>query len=520
MHFFVTRTFASALFCIAALLTTGCSSYRAANPDRFQATPTQVAAEAWPKWDTTALEAIRDATPPFLPEYEYDADFPEADRDPRVRRLIENTGYEIHYNEIATGGLLRAYNHKHPTTKKKETDGKFSIWNSWFFPTDPNGSYLSAPGFAFDTAKAKATADISTSPSVDMTPYFAKGLQKASVQPEDFSLGGTLEIQFPEVNANSRGMLIHLPGLVWSKQENKLIDTFRRDGWSVVTVESTPWVTDPNGIQRAVVRAKRSEKVREYRQEYENLNAEQSHELLEPEERDEYTKNMKRWIDQAREDIPMPPSGFTLTPTTDPKILGASIASAVNESMATHAYAAEAAVAYMDTLDPALALKPIVVVGLSAGGLVAPTVAAGLRERYGPRVAALVVIGGGADMFAIAQSSTLSDGGIRLAPKEGKQPPSQRIEQVHATYLEAASLDSYNTAPTLQDLPVLVVSARRDSIVPHAAAKTLIERLDYPDRITTIGGHGVLFWLLPGQATRITRWLDQHTTIPSSLNPT
>ncbi len=506
MHSATTRTFTSALLCFAAMLTTGCSSYRSANPDRFQATPTPVAADAWPKWDTTALEAIRDATPAFLPEYQYIPDFPESDRDPRARILIESTGYEILHNEITTGGLLRAYNRKRPTAKNTENDLTFSLWQSWFFPNDPNGSYLSAPDFAFDTAKAKATAGIYTKSSTDMTPYLVKGLQRASTKTDDIELKGTLDIQFPEPDTSSRGILIHLPGLVWSKQEDKLINAFRRVGWSVLSVETNPWVTDPNGVERAVVDARRSAKSKQYMDEYEAANGVDSLAQLDSQER---SIHMKRWFDQVREDIPMPPGGFTLTPTTDPQTLGKSIADAVNQSMATHAYAAEAAVEYMDALDPALPSKPIVVVGLSAGGLVAPTVAARLRECYGPRLAAMVVIGGGADMFTIAQSSSLTDGGIRLTPKAGPQPPPERIQQVHAAYLEAALLDPYNTATTLQDLPVLVVSARRDAIIPYAAAKVLIERLDFPDRITTIGGHGILFWLLPKHASRITRWLEQ-----------
>lgn len=490
------------------LLVSGCTTYKSADPQRATSPALPIPPEAWPHWDTTPLLAVRDATPDFLPKFEFIPDFPEADRDPKAQTTLERTGLVIDHNAISTGGLFRAF-----TDRAAAPDARPPQWNPLSFPEQPNASFLSVPGHASESAQQRAQAAIYTPPNIDMTPYFVKGLRQSTLDNSHIALDGTLEIQLPEVRPESRGILIHLPGFMWSEQEAKLIATLRRNRWAVATIETNPWVTDPNAVERAAARAARSLWVQQQREAYETAHGEGSFNDL---PRRALTDTIAAWITQSNEEIPTPPSGFTLTPSTDPTALGERIAAAVDEAMALHAYAAEAVIDYLDSRDPMLASRPIVVVGLSAGALVAPTVAARLRELHGPRLAALVDIAGGADLFAISRTSAFSDGGIELTPRRAPQPPADRVAQVHDAYIEHARLDPYHTADFLRDLPVLVVAARRDTIVPFSSAALLIQRLDRPDRIFTVGDHPVLYWLLPEESHRIARWINQNADTDTS----
>lgn len=490
------------------LLASGCTTYKSADPQRAKSPSRPISSDAWPHWDTTPLLAVQSATPDFLPAFEFIPDFPEADRDPKAQATLDRTGLVIEHNAISTGGLFRAFTDRAAKPESDPTRGRHLS-----FPEEPNASFLSVPGYASETAQRRAEAAIYTPRDIDMTPYFVKGLRRAKFGKSQIALDGTLQVQLPEINPESRGILIHLPGLIWSEQEAKLVETLRHNRWSVATIESKPWVTDPNAVERAAARASRSLWIQQQREAYEAANGEGSFDAL-PWAAQRHT--LETWFTQSYIEVKAPASGFSLTSSTDTAELGERIAVAVDEAMTLHAYAAEAVVAYMDSRDPTLAPRPIVVVGLSAGALVAPTVAARLRELHGPRLAALVDIAGGADLFAISRKGSLSDGGIELAPRKAPQPPAGRVARVHESYLEYARLDPYYTAAALHDLPVLVVAARRDTVIPFSSAELLIERLARPDRILTFGDHPVLYWLLPEEAHRIARWINRHADAPPS----
>jgi pimeloyl-ACP methyl ester carboxylesterase len=128
----------------------------------------------------------------------------------------------------------------------------------------------------------------------------------------------------------------------------------------------------------------------------------------------------------------------------------------------------------------------------------------------------MVLIGGGADLFSVAQQSTLTDGGIRLRctqDGESKPPSAATSEAVHEAYLRSTQLDPARLAPRLQDVPTLLLHATWDSWVPASTGDELDELLGRPDRWSLLlGGHGMMFYLLPSQARGITQWVREAAT--------
>ena len=68
--------------------------------------------------------------------------------------------------------------------------------------------------------------------------------------------------------------------------------------------------------------------------------------------------------------------------------------------------------------------------------------------------------------------------------------------------LRESQLDPYHTAGAIRELPVLMLHARYDQIVPASAGELLYQRLGQPERWSFASGHLGLFMLLPFKAGR------------------
>lgn len=180
------------------------------------------------------------------------------------------------------------------------------------------------------------------------------------------------------------------------------------------------------------------------------------------------------------------------------------VARLVDDLLAEPAYAAEATLEYLDQTRPDLAGKPLVLLGMSAGALMMPTVAA----RISDRVSAMVLVGGGANLLDISQRSELTDGGLKLtlAPEMDRR---KTLAALSAAYLEQSRLDPYHAAAAVRDVPTLLVLAGMDTIVPADSGRLLWERLGRPERYTFSMGHALMFWSLSSQTQRIVTWVDR-----------
>lgn len=463
----------------------GCASYRPADPARPSAHAVPLRSDAWPDWDTEVLAPVREQS------------WIEMDDG-----AASNGGDGLVYDGFLANGLLRVSRLPEFGQPEMSVTGMIGAWP---FPVFPNASFLIPPTYELRREIDLAVATVTPPEQGRVAPK----------HPDQLAMQGSLSLRFRALPEDPRGILISFPSMYWNQQENAWIERLQSAGWAVVVIGAKPQVTPPNAVSREFATARQTARALELSGGNEGNRVGY---LARPDSKHESPQDSAADWAQARAEFPMPDNGFTLTDETSPAELGADIAHAVNNTLAAHAYAAEAAVRFLDRMHPELADRPIAVVGLSAGSLVAPTAAARLREQFGDRLAALVVMAGGADLFRIARDSTLTDGGIRLTSDRYPHPDPARVEQTHQAYLASAALDPFHAAAALTDLPVLVVRARRDQIIPHATGKLLAERLGGPDQIVVPGGHLHLFRSLMEHPDRIIRWLDSHTTQPTGAS--
>src|SRR5690606_23625006 len=215
------------------------------------------------------------------------------------------------------------------------------------------------------------------------------------------------------------GVLIHFTALAGTSYERRVIESLEAQGWAVVHIETRTRVDQPNLGAVIEAYARREERRRQLLR---------SSPAWVREERngrwvryigdmDRYAADFIKATRQVEQEIPLPPSGFEPASGSDEDVDDAArrIAAAVDEVLAENAYAAEAALEYLDRRRPDLAGLPVAVIGFSAGALAAPTAAA----RLGERVSGVVLIGGGADIFRISQRNSLTRGGIELRGENG-----------------------------------------------------------------------------------------------------
>ncbi len=182
------------------------------------------------------------------------------------------------------------------------------------------------------------------------------------------------------------------------------------------------------------------------------------------------------------------------------------LARTIDDLVAESAYAAEAALEYYGRRNPEVPQTPLVMIGCSAGALAAPAVVARMPDRF----TSVVLIGPGANLLKLSQTSDLTNGGIKIEwPWQDDGGNGWERQRLYDAYLAASRLDPYHAARTMLDKPVLLVDAALDTTVPVSGAELLWERLERPERWTLAGGHRLLFWRLKHHAAAIAGWIEQ-----------
>lgn len=171
------------------------------------------------------------------------------------------------------------------------------------------------------------------------------------------------------------------------------------------------------------------------------------------------------------------------------------------------AYATEAAVLHTLEASPALRDLPHVIVSMSGGAMMTPTIHARAPELYD----AAVMIAGGSNILGIILDSNYSDtiDSLRI-DWSGRRPTSHEIDTWLASYLRFAPYDPYHTAALMREKPVLLLHAAKDKAVPAATGDELWQRLGEPERWVYPVGHELIFLMLPTQYKRLGDWLDAH----------
>ncbi len=180
------------------------------------------------------------------------------------------------------------------------------------------------------------------------------------------------------------------------------------------------------------------------------------------------------------------------------------LAAMIDDRIAELAYASEAARAWVGQRHPEVPTDRVIVAGFSAGALAAPAVAV----RIGKPVRAVVLVGAGANILDVSQTSSLTDGGIRVRWPDGKRDDAA-WESLKAKYLDRSSLDPYELAPRLIGTPVLMLHGDLDTMVAARTGELMYERLGRPERWSFPLEHKGLFWRLPAYARDIAVWADE-----------
>lgn len=190
--------------------------------------------------------------------------------------------------------------------------------------------------------------------------------------------------------------------------------------------------------------------------------------------------------------------------------VGQRLAAIYDQRTAECAYACDAALTHAIASHEAIRDKPVVLVGMSGGAMVLPTVYAYAPQRY----KAAVLIAGGENFLKISALSNYADWidavVLDWAPDDAGsngRPTPEALEHVSDAYVAAARLDAMDTASEL-DAPVLVLHATNDKAVPSFLGDALWRRLGTPERWVYPVGHELIFGMLPTQAGRLQKWID------------
>jgi alpha-beta hydrolase superfamily lysophospholipase len=180
------------------------------------------------------------------------------------------------------------------------------------------------------------------------------------------------------------------------------------------------------------------------------------------------------------------------------------VARGVDLRIAERVYVVEDELARLRADRPALAEAPLVLFGVSAGSLALPALAA----RLDGEVDAAVITVSGANIFDIAHTSVRTRAGLHVQWGD-RGPRAGEYSRLSGLYLEASHLDPWVTAPALADVPVLLIQARLDMMVPARSGELLAERLGEPEVWRYAGGHVAAYMALPGMKADIADWVDR-----------
>ena len=176
------------------------------------------------------------------------------------------------------------------------------------------------------------------------------------------------------------------------------------------------------------------------------------------------------------------------------------------------AYALESMLAYLSDARPEIMRGPTVLAGFSLGALTAPTVAARVRDQLD----AVVLVGGGCNLGQVFLRGAVTYPLVQAVRKQLGDEGVRPLWSLPREHLHISRFDSYHTAPLLGDMPVLLLHAHFDAVIPSETGELLYRRLGKPERWTFPLGHLGLFWWLPNEARAIANWVEEAVTRSSA----
>lgn len=453
-------------------------------------------ADAWPARDPAVAERLRERTPTLITSYEWTEGAAPAHVADSERTRLLGVEAEVLDCRSSANGLLRIY--RMPEPEADEVTRGFAALLGDFHP---NGSFVSSYYLSAPTFQDWLASERQTRAAMALPPGAAPGSLHRSNLSAEIALEGGVEFQLPEPGASGRrGLILHYSALITNEYEKRFLDQLRERGWAVIDFGTWSGVRAPRD-PKAVTRLPDLEARRRSLQQriHERTVAALTQAELDP---------ILQELDTTSSEASRIRRGwFTACAPDDAENVGEAIANAADDAFAENAYAAEAVLDYINARRPDIPTSPLVVIGFSAGALASPAVAV----RLGPRVDAVVIVGGGADLMTISRTTTQRGAAIKVLCDE--QPVDDALyAAIDAAYLRHTRLDPYALSPLLTHTPILMVHANDDITVPAATGETLYERLGRPDRLNFAGDHFKLFYFIPGQAGRVAEWLDRQVS--------
>lgn len=497
----VTHPFLRSLISTAAAVTIlcglgGCWSVRSGDPARLAAPRIPISAEHWPAREVEPLEPLLANTPSQVFQYRLADGSDPSQLHPEDLLAVQTPDATILDKGIFGFGLIRIFRHEHkPTARLEEAVNGFP----------PNARILTSRGWNDEVAiRAREQSKWGRTTYNTEASKGSGLLITGDAEETGLWSGVPVRIPLPEKGITPRGVVLHYHSIAPNPFEPAVVEEFERRGWLVISISTFATIRGDQrkGTDDELARISSAAKAMEKR-----LIAEVPTVPIET--------VRQRWADHPagvrlaslrRQEAELRRLTFDACEGTDLAAVGARIAAQVDQQLAGNAYVGEAAVEFLYDRQPHLASLPLVVLGFSGGALAAPAAVA----RLGDRVDALIMVGGGADIFRLSQDSSLTDGGITIRCGEEKVDR-KTLDAIHAAYLATTRLDPWVIAPALRGLPTLHAYGTWDRMVPTSAAERLNDRLGDPDRLVLRGGgHTLLFYRIPGRAAHLADWLDEN----------
>ncbi len=447
---------------------------------------------------TDQLRELESMTPELVFRYAIDEAIPVSKRSPEAVDLTKRVEKRLTHSEIRNGGLLRLYEEQRSADDDSLADLIYGF--------HPNGSFVTSGRLEREQKEAQLIQPTHQDLEMKMVQVSHPEIRRAHPTSDELLLNKDgLLIRIPPALQHARGIILHLNSLFGNDYETSVLEYLQDRGWALVHLDVEGRIPGPHYLERKQALAARSRRSFELTKKmvgdhsFTQRDWKQQLDLMQ--------RPAQNALWQAESEFPMPDTGFEVRDGVNQSTIAGVIADAVDQHMLEHASAAAAIIGYLDDHRPDLSGKPLVIIGFSAGALATPTVAA----RLGNRVSAVVLIGGGATIYDIARTSTLTDGGITLVPESGPEPSQQLLDTIGERYRHLSQFDPYRTAKALRETPVLQIYGNNDAMVPTFTAETLWEQLGNPERLIYGGGHQGMFYFLPKQREFIAKWIESVT---------
>lgn len=201
---------------------------------------------------------------------------------------------------------------------------------------------------------------------------------------------------------------------------------------------------------------------------------------------------------------PHPEHGDTTTiaPGVDPTLAGRTLAGEIDVAIGAWSLGVAAITSEL-VRDRRIPEGPTLLVGMSSGGLAAPSTAALLDGIRG--VDAAVLMATGVDPPVIVARTSLGDEELRIT-RRGPRIPDHDLGTFRTSYLASSMLEDQALWSWFEQRPILILEAGFDAAIPAASRSGLRARIPGADHWWLPTGHFGLFAAMMNEADAVVSW--------------